>query len=33
MVEFKYRGRQISQEDIVYIRALVERHPHEGNAR
>jgi len=27
MVEFRYRGRQISQEDILYIRALVERHP------
>jgi hypothetical protein len=30
MVEFRYRGRQISQEDIVYIRALVERHPNES---
>jgi len=27
MAEFRYRGRQISQEDILYIRALVERHP------
>ena len=27
MVEFKYRGREISQEDILYIRALIERHP------
>ena len=27
MVEFRYRGRSISQEDILYIRALVERHP------
>ena len=30
MAEFKYRGRQISQEDILYIRALVERHPNES---
>jgi hypothetical protein len=30
MVEFSYRGRQISQEDILYIRALVERHPNES---
>ena len=30
MVEFRYRGRQISQEDILYIRALIERHPNES---
>ena len=30
MVEYRYRGRQISQEDILYIRALVERHPNES---
>jgi hypothetical protein len=30
MVEFKYRSRKISQEDILYIRALVERHPNES---
>ena len=30
MVEFRYRGRQISQEDILYIRALVERHPNQS---
>lgn len=30
MAEFRYRGRQISQEDILYIRALVERHPSES---
>jgi hypothetical protein len=30
MVEYRYRGREISQEDILYIRALVERHPHES---
>src|ERR1700674_1492253 len=29
-VEFKYRGRKISQEDILYIRALIERHPNES---
>ena len=27
---FKYRGREISQEDILYIRALIERHPKES---
>jgi len=30
MVECRYRGRQISPEDILYIRALVERHPSES---
>ena len=30
MVGYRYRGRQISQEDILYIRALVERHPNES---
>ena len=30
MVEFRYRGRSISQEDVLYIRALVERHPNES---
>jgi uncharacterized protein DUF4338 len=30
MAEFIYRGRQISQEDILYIRALIERHPNES---
>jgi hypothetical protein len=30
MAEFRYRGREISQEDILYIRALVERHPSES---
>jgi hypothetical protein len=33
MVELRYRGRQISQEDILYIRALVERHPNESRRR
>ena len=30
MGEFRYRGREISQEDILYIRALVECHPSES---
>jgi hypothetical protein len=30
MVEFRYRGRKISQEDILYIRALIEQHPQES---
>ena len=30
MVEFKYRGREISQQDIFYIRALIERYPNES---
>ena len=30
VVSFKYRGREISQEDILYIRALIERHPNES---
>src|ERR1700716_3963261 len=29
-VEFQYRGREISEEDILYIRALIERHPNES---
>src|SRR5438270_10019985 len=29
-LQFRYRGRQISQEDILYIRALIERHPNES---
>lgn len=28
MVEFRYRGREISREDILSIQALIERHPH-----
>jgi len=28
MIQFCYRGREIYQEDILYIRALIERHPH-----
>ena len=30
MIEFRYRGRKISQEDILYIRALIEQHPRES---
>jgi Domain of unknown function (DUF4338) len=30
MVEFRYRGRKISQEDIISIRALIEQHPQES---
>ena len=30
MVEFQYRGRKISQEDILDIRALIECHPNES---
>jgi hypothetical protein len=30
LVEFRYRGREISREDILYIRALIERHPQES---
>ena len=30
MVEFRYRGRKISQKDILYIRALIEQHPQES---
>jgi hypothetical protein len=31
MAEFRYRGREIHQEDILYIRALIER-IHSGKA-
>src|SRR4051794_38201608 len=30
VVAFEYRGREISQEDILNIRALIERHPNES---
>jgi Domain of unknown function (DUF4338) len=29
-IKFRYRGRKISQEDILYIRALIEQHPQES---
>ena len=33
MIQFCYRGREIHQEDILYIRALIERHPHASRRR
>src|SRR5438270_1867683 len=33
MGEFRYRGREISQEDILYIRSLIERHPAESRRK
>ncbi len=33
MVEFKYRGREISREDILSIRALIDRHPNESRRK
>jgi len=27
MAEFRYRGREVLAEDILYIRTLIERHP------
>jgi uncharacterized protein DUF4338 len=33
MVELRYRGREIRQEDILYIRALIERHPKESRRK
>jgi hypothetical protein len=33
MVEFRYRGREISQEDILYIRALIDKHPNESRRK
>src|ERR1700692_3214950 len=30
MIEFRYRGREISQEDILYIRTLIDSHPTES---
>jgi hypothetical protein len=30
MSQFRYRGREISQEDILYIRALIAQHPNES---
>src|SRR5476651_2327372 len=32
-VQFQYRGREISQEDILYIRALIDSHPNESRRR
>ena len=33
MAEFRYRGREIHQEDILYIRTLIERHPNESRRK
>jgi hypothetical protein len=33
MSEFRYRGRAISQEDILYIRSLIERYPNESRRK
>jgi hypothetical protein len=33
MVEFRYRGREITQEDILYIGSLIERHPNDSRRK
>jgi hypothetical protein len=33
MSQFRYRGREISQEDILYIRSLIERYPGESRRK
>ena len=33
MAEFRYRGREIHQEDIIYIRTLIERYPKESRRK
>ena len=33
MAEFRYRGREIRQQDILYIRALIEQHPQDNRRR
>ena len=33
MSEYRYRGRAISEQDILYIRALIERHPGESRRK
>ena len=33
MAEFRYRGREIHQEDILYIRTLIERYPNESRRK
>jgi len=33
MAEFRYRGREIRQEDILYIRSLIERYPGESRRK
>ena len=33
MAEFRYRGREIGEEDILYIRTLIERYPKESRRK
>ena len=33
MVEFRYRGREITQEDILYICSLIQRHPNDSRRK
>jgi len=33
MVAFQYRGREIQPHDILYIRALIEQHPHDSRRK
>src|SRR5690349_21966728 len=33
MVEFRYRGREITQDDILYICSLIQRHPNDSRRR
>ena len=33
MAEFRYRGREIQQQDILYIRALIERYPRDSRRK
>ena len=33
MAKFRYRGREIRQEDILYIRSLIERYPGESRRK
>jgi hypothetical protein len=33
MAEFRYRGREIRQEDVLYIRTLIERYPTESRRK
>jgi hypothetical protein len=33
MVEFRYRGREITPEDILYICSLIERHPNDSRRK
>jgi Domain of unknown function (DUF4338) len=33
MIVFRYRDREISQDDILYIRALIDKHPNESRRK